>query len=222
MNPVSWAVESVSSRGVVQTLKVAAGVVMDLGFDLRYGTDTMRWVDLKSLDIKSANKTLGARYRATKARPLSKLMAKLDLPKDGVFVDLGSGKGRALLIAAQFGFQKIVGVEFSRELCRIASENVRAFARRTGVMVRIDIVESDVANYCLQNDQNIFFMNNPFYGVVLDGVLDKMRESVTRFPRKIWLIYNNPLCHEAVDKTELFLSRKKFEIGGAEFFVYCN
>jgi hypothetical protein len=101
--PLSWAFESVKRRGLAATCKVAMSAAMDMGFDLVYGTDTIRWVHLKTLNIESAQQG-NARYRRYQIRPLRRLMNKLDLPKDGVFVDLGSGKGRVLLIAAQFGF----------------------------------------------------------------------------------------------------------------------
>src|ERR1700733_6367017 len=45
------------------------------------------------------------------------------------FVDVGSGKGRALLLAMDYPFREILGVELSPELDRIARANV---ARYTG------------------------------------------------------------------------------------------
>jgi SAM-dependent methyltransferase len=206
--PLAWVFESVKRRGPVLTFKVVLSVVIDMGFDLRYGTDTMRWVEVKTLDFES--------------EPLRMLMRKLDLPKDGVFVDLGSGKGRVLLVAAQCGFEKIVGVEFSRKLCEIARENVKTFARKTRITARIDIVEADVASYCIESEHNVFFMFNPFDKVVTDQLLANLHASVTQFPRKIWLIYNTPIHDEAVSKAELFRACQEFEITGTEFKVYNN
>src|SRR5713101_6823082 len=40
------------------------------------------------------------------------------------FVDIGCGKGRILLSALALPFRRIVGVEFSPVLCRIAEKNV--------------------------------------------------------------------------------------------------
>ncbi|MBZ5489392.1 MAG: class I SAM-dependent methyltransferase [Acidobacteriia bacterium] len=52
--------------------------------------------------------------------------------QDFTFIDLGSGKGRALLMAAQYGFKRIIGVEFMPELHRVAQENIRKYtAHRT-------------------------------------------------------------------------------------------
>jgi SAM-dependent methyltransferase len=123
---------------------------------------------------------------------LRDILRQLDLPKDGVFVDLGSGKGRVLLIAAQFRFRNVVGVEFSQELCEIARDNVKVFTQRTHITARIDVVESDVATYSIKPDHKVFFMNNPFEEVVMKRVLANLLSSVTQFPRKIWLIYHNP------------------------------
>ena len=149
-------------------------------------------------------------------------MRKLNLPKGGVFVDLGAGKGRVLLIAAQLGFKRIVGVEFSEELCEIARENIIAFSRRTQFAARIDIVKSDVASYLIESEQNVFFMYNPFDEVVMDRVLANLRSSVTQFPRRIWLIYNKPRQDEAVNKSDLFAACEEFQIRGSQFKVYSN
>ena len=148
------------------------------------------------------------------------LLRKLDLPKNGAFVDLGSGKGRVLLIATQFGFTRIIGVEFSRELCEVARANVTTFARKTQVTPGIQIVESDVANYLIEPEYNVLFMYNPFDAVVMAKFLVNLRTSLTQFPRKLWLIYHYPLHQEAIIKSELFRACQEFDLGGEVFKVY--
>jgi SAM-dependent methyltransferase len=220
--PLSWAIKSVSRRGLLRTGKVAASVIVDLGFDLLYGTDTMRWIRAKDLGANSEYDVNAVRYQATKARPLRKFMRKLDLPRDRVFTDLGSGKGRVLLIAAQLGFEKIVGIEFSRRLCDIARQNVKIFATKTGITSSIDVIESDVALYNIEPEQCIFFIYNPFDEVVMERLLMNLRGSLERFPRKIWLLYNTPIHSIVIENSALFCSCKEFEIGGTEFRVYEN
>ena len=87
-----WAAQSIKKRGLGKTIKGAASVIVDLSFDLKYGTDTIRWVYLKNLKIDSENKAHGALYQATKARPLCKLLRNLNRPRNSVFIDLGSGE----------------------------------------------------------------------------------------------------------------------------------
>ena len=48
--------------------------------------------------------------------------------REFTFLDIGSGKGRALLLAAEYPFRRIVGVELMPELNSMAEENIRRFA----------------------------------------------------------------------------------------------
>lgn len=211
--PIAWALRSFKNRGVLRTVKVAFNVLADLEFDLRYGTDTAGRVAKDALPGSSS-------YSATKARAFRALMQKLDLPKASVFVDLGSGKGRVLLLAAQYGFEKVIGVEYSKELCVIARANVKTFARKTGVRAQIEVVQSDVVSFRIEPEQSIFFLYNPFGKSAMAQMLGNLEVSVARFPRPVWLIYNTPVYDESVGR--LFPSCQEFEIGGTEFKVYSN
>ena len=143
MNVVRWAVESVQRKGVVRTMKIAANVAMDLQFDLKYGTDTMRWVDrsesLCTLETRRTRHPTGQQ----KVRPLLALLRQLDLPRECVFVDIGSGKGRVLLIASMYGFSKVVGIEFSGPLCLLARRNIDTFRKRVALPAPIEVIEAD-------------------------------------------------------------------------------
>ena len=61
-------------------------------------------------------------HELMRLRPFRRLMRTLSLPPGSGFVDFGCGKGRVLLLAAGFGFARITGVEFAKELCDIAKE----------------------------------------------------------------------------------------------------
>jgi SAM-dependent methyltransferase len=222
MNPMGWAVRSTREKGVVQTVKIACNVAMDLGFDWRYGTNTMRWVDRNALETQSDNRSHSAPYRATKVRPFLQLLDNLKLPRDCNFVDIGSGKGRVLLIASQYGFRKVVGIEFSGELCAIARQNVKAFSRNAKPLSSIEVIETDATKYDFQAEDRVFFMYNPFDGFILGKVVDNIRRSLEENPRRVWLIYNTPLHHEVIKSAGLFQSDSFYEIGGNHFRVYTN
>jgi SAM-dependent methyltransferase len=167
-----------------------------------------------------ANAAVG--YRASKARALRILIKRLKLPRDRTFVDLGSGKGRVLLLAAQLKFQKVVGVEFSPKLCAIAMANIAKFSRQLNISPKIDVIEADAAQYSITPDQCIFYAFNPFDGIVMGALLGSLRESLEYFPREVWFIYNTPLQAAIIERSGLFSSTENFEIGGAEFKVYKN
>jgi tRNA1(Val) A37 N6-methylase TrmN6 len=157
-HPIRRLSESLRRHGVLETLKSAARIIADYRFDLKYGTDTMQQVEVDSLDTNSGNKAHARRYQASKARPLLKLFRTLALPADKVFVDMGCGKGRVLLLASQFGFRRVVGLEFSALLCRKAEMNIAQFSRRNARSTVIEVVETDIALYEFKEDENVFFL----------------------------------------------------------------
>ena len=222
MNALAWAVQSTREKGVVQTMKIACNVVMDLRFDWKYGTDTMRWVDRNALATRSDNRSHSAPFRATKVGPLLQLLDRLKLPRDCNFVDIGSGKGRVLLIASQYGFRNVVGIEFSGELCAIARRNVEAYSRKAKPLSLIQVIEADATTYQFQAGDRILFMYNPFDALILAKVVNNIRLSLEENPRRIWLLYNTPLHHEGIKKAALFQSDVFYEIGGNHFRVYTN
>jgi len=220
MNPFVWASHSIRHRGLLRTSQIAGSTARDFLFDLHYGTDTRRWVDVEELDTHSENKSHAVRYQATKARPFLKMIRSLALPKESVFVDLGSGKGRVLLLAAHHGFKRVVGVEFSPQLCSLARKNITTFSKVADLCSPIDVVEADVTGFEIAADLNIFYLYNPFDPPVLSKVLDNIRRSVESAPRKLWLIYNTPRHHELIHQSGLFRDCSFHEIGGTEFRVY--
>jgi precorrin-6B methylase 2 len=175
-----------SPREMVQT---ALAVVEDWAFDRRYGVDTRGITPLKKLAIDGRHVAHGVHYAPTRVRYFQAVLRTLPIPQDSVFVDLGAGKGRLLLLAAQSGrFRKVVGVEFSAELCRIAEQNIRRFRRHCASHVGFEVVHADAADYEVQPDQNVFFMFNPFDHVVLQQVIQRIGQSLQEVPRPIWLI----------------------------------
>ena len=220
--PINWARKSIRQRGLLKTFEIAVSAFVDIEFDLYYRTDTTRWVDMDSLEFVSENKAHAVLYQPTKARALRKLLRQLNLPKDGTFIDLGSGKGRALLVAMQFGFARIIGVEFSPELCAVARQNVKIFTRRIKTSSHVDIIESDVTKYHFDSQTNVFFMYNPFDKVIMDYLIENMQNSLLQSPRKISLIYNTPNCAELFASSGLFVAHEAFESGGTRFQVYNN
>lgn len=65
------------------------------------------------------------------------------------------------MLAADYGFQRITGVEFDKGLCRIARENLARYRSKTGVQTDVRIVEEDAACYQIHDDENVFFMVHP-------------------------------------------------------------
>ena len=191
-------------------------------FDFTHGTDTASHVQLAELHIDHEHKSFGTAYQPTLPGAFRKLMKLVDLPRDGVFVDVGCGKGRVLLLAAEEGFGRVVGVEFSHELCEIARDNAEIFMKRGKGGAHIEVVESDAVAYEIKEDENVFFMFNAFDAEVMEKFLMSLARSFEQHPRKLWLIYHNPTCADAVEGLGIFQRTGEYTLTlfGDPFVVY--
>jgi SAM-dependent methyltransferase len=168
-------------------------------FDRRHGTDTTELVSIRKFAIASDNFRHGEDYEATPPWAFRRVLRALPAANlgDFVFVDLGCGKGRALLAASAFKFKRIIGVEFSQELCAIARSNVAAFERSTGRRVPITIAHEDAAAFEPPDENCLFYLFNPFDATVTGRVAANIDSWAQRNGRKAFVVYMHPLHAEA-------------------------
>ena len=220
-NPFGWAVSSIRHRGVGRTASVALNYLDNWLFDFRLGTDTAPVIELSRLEIDSDNKTFGHEYRATKARPLRKLIAVVPNLSGKTFVDFGCGKGKAVLVAAEFPFKRLVGLDFSADLCRVARENFEK-VRGAHDAERVEFITTDVVDYQYRDDEDVFYFYNPFGPDVIEAVLQRLEQSLARHPRPVWILYFAPQYREVFDTCEFLTLEAYFVLGGADHLVYVN
>ena len=96
--------ESVRELGVRRTLETLLNHLEDRLFDLVNLTDTYTKVQQADLKVDSVNQAEAAPYFPTRGRAYREALAHFALPTDGGFVDLGSGKGKILILSARYGF----------------------------------------------------------------------------------------------------------------------
>ena len=229
MSLVARFVSSIQRRGVGSTLAVAWGSSVlhlhegvDRYFDLVNGTETSRVVEAVDLVATGVHKEHGFRYHATRARPFLRLMHALGIPPGQIFLDIGSGKGRVLLLALDFGFKKLVGVDYSAELCEIARQNLNVVRRRRGFTTPVEVHCCDAAEYEFHDDETVIYLYNPFDAVVLAKVMERLCASLRRAPRKTWLIYLHPRWHSAIESTGMFTWADLHAFGKLEFAVFTH
>jgi len=132
-------------------------------------------------------------YEPTPVGIFREMLGGLELRhRDFVFVDFGSGKGRTLLLAAQYPFQKVVGVEFSPELHEIAEMNIRRVAPSLACQ-RVESVCMDAVRFPIPCQPALFYLFNPFKESVLTELLHNLGESLSSDPRTIFLIFYAPV-----------------------------
>jgi SAM-dependent methyltransferase len=185
-------VRTLTIRSARRRLVAAASGLVDRAL----GVETARILDHAELEF---GPEAGGKYVATPWPALIQLwwtLRRLNVGKGDAFIDYGSGKGRALIAAALFPFHRVIGVELSAALNRIAAGNLRAtrrFARTT-----VELVTEDAATYEIPSDVTIVYLYNPFKDEVFVSVLERIAASLAAAPRRITLIYTNPVMHDAL------------------------
>ena len=134
------------------------------------------------------------------------------------FVDFGSGKGKVLLLASEYGFKELKGIEFSKELCDICTNNVNNIQKMKKKILNIQVLFLDAAMYEIDPVDNFFYFYNPFEQDVFKRVLDNIDQSILKYKRKVYIVYVKPL-HK-----DLFINRPYrilYHIEG-EAVIYTN
>jgi len=157
----------------------------DAQFDKDLGVDTKGPVGLWHLRIRSDNLRDAIRYEGVNPPVFRQALRSLAENFDGFsFVDLGCGKGRALLLANEFGFSQLIGVEFAPELAAVAQTN----CQRAGVTATI--LPQDATQFSFPSGKLVVYFYNPFGPTVMNAVLDKLLRSTTS---ACYVIYVNPV-----------------------------
>lgn len=163
-------------------------------FDEFYGTDT--W-GTRPRDNSIRGDSVG--YGAIQPDRFTRLLAHLPAAPAGLtFVDLGCGKGKALVLAAEAGFNKCIGVELNPELAAVARNNLAVRA------IEGEVVEGDAGDFVFPDEPLLVFLFNPFGADTLGVVLEALRRSVAASPRTLFVGYVNPI-HRALMEASNFL-----------------
>lgn len=193
---LSWHIEDLNPK--VRAWR-AQRDAMDHDFDRKYGVDTSGIVPLSQLDVENCNWIYGARYQPLHAAiDFEDILRGLGLDYEHfTFIDLGSGKGRALLMASMLPFKEIIGVEFCEELSRIAENNLNRFPVEATKCRNFKIVTMDAAEFEFPAAPLVLHLYNPFDPPVLTRVIENIAKTFQKHPRKIIIVLMNP-CYSAL------------------------
>jgi SAM-dependent methyltransferase len=153
-------------------------------------------------------------YEGTAPKTLRKAIAALGPVDAYTFVDLGSGMGRAVLVASEFPFRRIVGVEIAPELHAIACRNVRRYRGRQRCR-DIHLVRLDALRYEPADEETVFFFYFPFREAFMTRVVGNIERSLEAHGRRAFLVFVNPETAHVVDRSpvfEPFVTDKYFRI----------
>ena len=121
---------------------------------------------------------------------LEEVLRHLNIRSDDAILDIGAGKGAALITLKRFPFAKVAGIELNMDLAKIARRNFR----RLGLDIELHCADAATFPHFRQFDY--LYMYNPFHEAVMGPVLDRIREGVEAERRPVCLIYRTPHCHD--------------------------
>src|SRR5579863_4590016 len=81
---------------------------------------------------------------------------------DFTFVDLGSGKGRTLLMASDYPFRRILGVELLPALHQIAEENLKKYSSESQKCFQLESICADAIDFPFPAEPTLLYLFNPF------------------------------------------------------------
>lgn len=180
------------SAGIQGTLMALMHRATERYHELRWGIDTDHVIEPHELGIKSNESHA---YVPTDFTTFHKVMRRIPVRKNhDVLLDWGSGMGRVLIMGGMYPFERIVGVELSPQLNRIAEDNIRRVLPKLRCR-KISTVTADAAHYEVPDDVTLVYCYNPFHGDIFASALHNLKESLDRKPR-LRLICNMPFESE--------------------------
>jgi SAM-dependent methyltransferase len=166
-------------------------------FDLAYAVDTSGLIGGEDLPTPHPNAFWSTAYYAIAPSIFDQLIHELEfrMAPDWsafTFLDLGSGKGRALMLASRLPFRAILGVEISPDLVRISQRNLVNFSAPWQKCRTLEAREGDVTSFDLPPTPLVIYLYHPFATPALDAFLDNLERSLQNDPREALLLYFNP------------------------------
>jgi predicted RNA methylase len=193
-----------------KTLRILSRDCKELYFDLRWGVKTRS----VAADRKSQPVPAGAEnfpYESISTDAFAKTMQSichLSLPE--LFIDMGCGKGRALLSASEYGFRRIIGVELDLDLKREAERNIEQSRIQERKEVTVEVVHCNAKAYTFPDEDAVIFYHNPFGEAVMAATLQNIRRTV-QSKRERYIVYQHAVHESLLSNREEFMLLVKRE-----------
>lgn len=172
------------------------------GFDLRRASFLFKRrlfnsrLDLTHVTVEDLGLSpeIANRYDHSGGPDLELVLNELRFGRRDAILDVGAGKGGALLTFYKYSPRRLAGVELSQELVDIARGNFRSFHVRG-----IEYFCGDAAEFEEYGSFNYLYMFNPFPAPTMRRVMAVLDDALRVHEyEKVTLIYRNPVCHEEV------------------------
>jgi len=172
----------------------------------RYGDVEFDWdrrVNTTSAAVGWRDRLLGvfhSVYQPTEPAAFREMLESLQIDfRDYTFIDLGSGKGRTLLMASEYPFRRILGIELLPELNRIAEDNIRVYRSDSQRCFAVGSQCADARDFVFPPDPIVVYLFNPLFESALEQVMSNLARALRETPREAFVLYHNPLLAHVIE-----------------------
>ncbi len=210
---------SLVSRGVSCTIKL---LYYEWKYEKQIKINTTQIKNLNTLTLCVDNHHSFNHYQAASYYILFKVLHSLPKHcKTLPFIDYGCGKGRALFVAEQCGFTKLIGIDIAKELIEQAQENVKHYVcknKNTNFLFHLE----DATTYDIPTQTAVFYFFNPFNQEVLLKVIQNIYQSILINNRKIYCVYINPQHAQLFINKGFTIYQSLYSKGYCEAIIFEN
>ncbi len=111
---------------------------------------------------------------------------------DYAFIDIGCGKGRVLMLASEYPFRQVLGVELHPELAGVAQANLRHWLRHKRACRDVLALNTDALSVAIPDGPVVLYLFNSFEQQIVIGLLTRLAAISERRSAPIDLIYIHP------------------------------
>jgi hypothetical protein len=216
---LAWFRELVRREGLPRAIGSASGSAWELALDYLPSRRRLRYGDIDydfdhrvnttwaapSLRVRLREIFTRGKYQPSEPQLFQAILDRLGIDyKRFTFIDLGSGKGRTLLMASDFPFHKVIGAEIIPELHAVAVENIARYKSDQQKCFALSTWLGDARQFSFPSEPMVLYLFNPFPADILREVLSRLQDSLRKIPRETYVIYHN-LIHDDVFQSAGFL-----------------
>ncbi len=184
-------IDLIKKKGLIGCCKYLIHYLSEKYNEKKLGIKTSGFLCVKDLGIEQE----GVRdYEPISYKAIFHALNFLEIsPERDVFIDYGSGKGRAVIAAATKPFKKAMGIEISEDLNKVAIDNYNEARSRNMLACNdVEFITGDALKYTPSDDITVVLLYNPFSIELTKDVINKYYDSVTKVPRELSFIYRYP------------------------------
>lgn len=173
-------------------------------FDRRYGTDTSGTVAIEQLTSTPLLQAHGVFYAGSQPSVARAGLNALPPVNGFTFVDIGCGKGRIVLVATEYPFARIVGLDMSNDLLDVARRNAEIVRRREPSRPAVEFIQADATTFEFPAGDLVVYMYHPFDAPLMERVVAQLERAIAQQPRRVYVVYCNPVAGRCFDASPHF------------------